>query len=235
MEGDVTVTGKTHIAIGIAAGIAGHWINIPHLNQISNLLSTGISINNPLFPTLLAVGAAWFGSLAPDLDQPGSTLSRDIAGPFGGTKIAAFLGGLGAFLLATHLPAILGRVPYAQIGLIIIGGVLLAMSLLHHRGITHSLLGLLLAGYVVQRVTLVLASQGMSYAANLLMPFLVGYGAHLIADFLTNSGIAPLYLPFLPSTHRRLSLPISIRTGSFLDRVVVRWGAWGVIAFSLVH
>ena len=89
------MTGKTHVALGFAAAVAGGRLieptnleNYPHL-----LLQGGVSWS-ALIQLLAMVAAVWLGSMAPDLDQPGSTLSRDIGGALGRTKATAFVRGL---------------------------------------------------------------------------------------------------------------------------------------------
>lgn len=215
------MTGKTHVAIGYAtaaAAVGGHLMQSTSLSQ--------------LVAMAIAVG---LGSMAPDLDQPGSTLSRGIGGPFGRTKATALIGGLSLLYLATRLPAILSPIPYLQVGFLVIGFILIMMALVKHRGLTHSLVGMGLACIAVHWGLLVLLAEGVSYASSLLLPFLIGYGAHLIADSFTNSGIAPFYLPFVSITQKHWHFPLHIRTGSFADRVVLRLGSIVFIIVEFAH
>ena len=220
------MTGKTHVAIGFAVAVAGgHLMQPISLEAYPNLLLQEGVPSSVLIQLLAMAVAVWVGSMAPDLDQPGSTLSRDIGGPLGKTKVTAFVGGLSLIFLATRLPAILSSMPYIRVGFLFVGCILLLMAILKHRGLTHSLLGMGLACMAVHWGLLVLLEDGVSFAPSLFLPFCIGYGAHLVADSFTTSGIAPLYLPFVPMTQKHWHLPLHIRTGSFIDIVVLRFGS----------
>lgn len=232
------MTGKTHVAIGFASTVVLSSYVIPSsiMESYTNL------VQFKTLPTLVVVIqlaamilAVWLGSLAPDLDQPGSTLSRDIGGPLGRTKFTALVGGLGLLYLASHLPVILIDVPYISVGFVIVGCILLMMALLKHRGLTHSLLGIGLTGVAVHWGLLALMAKGISYAPSLLLPFLIGYGAHLVADSFTNNGVAPFYVPFVEETQNHWHWPLHVRTGEFVDKVVLRLGAIVLIVVSFVN
>ncbi|HBP64427.1 MAG TPA: hypothetical protein DD730_09160 [Desulfosporosinus sp.] len=230
------MTGKTHIAIGFLAVMLGTKIIDTALIKTFPKLVLNNDLKAIVVIQLVALGlAVWLGSLAPDLDQPGSTLSRDLGGPMGTTKVGALVGGLGLLYLSSHLPAILRSVPYIAVGFIIIGCILLMKCVLKHRGMTHSLLGMTLAGAAVNWGLLSLSEMGVTFAPTLLLPFLIGYGAHLAADSFTNSGIAPFYVPFVPMTQKHWHWPLSITTGTFVDTVVLRFGAIVLIAVNFVH
>lgn len=230
------MTGKTHVAIGFGIVVAsGRLINPAIIETYPTLLLHNALPASAVIQLLAVCVAVWLGSLAPDLDQPGSTLSRDIGGPFGRTKFTALVGGLSLLYLSSHLPAILIPVPYIKVGIVIVGCILLMMAILKHRGLTHSLLGMGLAGVAVHWGLLTLMAKGVSYAPSLLLPFLIGYGAHLVADFFTSSGVAPFYLPFVEATQKHWRWPMHVRTGAFMDTVVLRLGAIALIVASFVH
>ncbi|HEY8875456.1 MAG TPA: metal-dependent hydrolase [Desulfosporosinus sp.] len=230
------MTGKTHVAIGFAVAVAGGRLMQPTslANYPKLILHEGLT-SSVLIQLLAMAIAVWVGSMAPDLDQPGSTLSREIGGPLGRTKTTAFVGGLSLLFLATRLPAILSPVPYLREGFVIVGSILVMMAILKHRGLTHSLLGMGLACVAVHWALLVLLADGVSFASSLFLPFFIGYGAHLVADSFTNSGIAPFYMPFVPMTQKHWHFPLHIRTGSFMDRVVFRFGSVLLIIVGFAH
>jgi len=230
------MTGKTHVAIGFAAAVVvGRIMQPSSFKYFPNFrLQEGLS-SGVLIQLLAVAVAVWLGSMAPDLDQPGSTLSRDISGPFGRTKATAFVGGLSLLYLSTHLPAILSGLPYFRVGFLIVGWILLMTSLVKHRGLTHSFLGFGLACIAVNWGLLALSAEGVRFAASLFMPFFIGYGAHLVADSFTNSGIAPLYLPFVPITQKHWHFPLHIRTGSFGDTFVLRYGSIFLAVVGFAH
>lgn len=230
------MTGKTHVAIGFAVAVAGGRLMQPtSFDNYPDLLLQGGLPSSVLIQLLAMAAAVWVGSMAPDLDQPGSTLSRDIGGPLGRTKASAFVGGLILIYLATCLPATLILMPYLRWGFLVVGGILIMMAVLKHRGLTHSLLGMGLVCIAVHWGLLVLLAEGVSFASSLLLPFLIGYGAHLVADGFTKSGIAPLYLPFVPMTQKHWHFPLYIRTGSYMDRVVLRFGAIFLVIVGCVY
>ena len=73
------MTGKTHVAIGFAVAVASGRLMQPiSLENYPNLLLKEGASLSVLIPLLTMAVAVWLGSMAPDLDQPGSTLSRDI-------------------------------------------------------------------------------------------------------------------------------------------------------------
>ncbi|HEY8911550.1 MAG TPA: metal-dependent hydrolase [Desulfosporosinus sp.] len=230
------MTGKTHVAIGFAVAVASGRLMQPiGLENYPNLLLREGLPSSVVIQLLAMAVVVWLGSMAPDLDQPGSTLSRDIGGPLGRTKATALVGGLSLLFLATRLPAILSPIPYIRGAFLIVGGLLLMMAILKHRGLTHSLLGMGVACIAVHWGLLILQVDGVSFASSLFLPFFIGYGAHLVADSFTKSGIAPLYLPFVPMTQKHWHFPLYIRTGSYVDRVVLRVGSMFLILVGFVH
>lgn len=202
--------GKTHIAIGLLAatfvptsGASGTVLHWPGFNS--------------LFPFVVSLTAVVAGSLAPDIDQPGSKITQ-IAGPFGKNRIMAMLGGTMAIYLSGKAKGAIGSVELRTI-LILIGISLLIMAFIRHRGVTHSLIGVAIAGLMVSAVENTGGYQ-QYIGIPIVMPFLIGYTSHLLADFVSG-GIAPLY----PFVEKRIKPPISIETGSILDGVI------GVMAF----
>jgi Predicted membrane-bound metal-dependent hydrolase (DUF457). len=229
------MTGKTHVAIGLAAVTNWGIIQPKIIETYPNLLIHHELSASVAIQFLTIVVAVWLGSLAPDLDQPGSTLSRDIGGPLGTTKATALIGGMGLLYLSSHMPTLLARIPYLEMGFVTIGCILIMMAVLKHRGLTHSVLGMGLIGVAVYWGLHAMLIRGVSYAPSLLIPFLIGYGAHLIADSFTNSGVAPFYLPFVPITQQHWHFPLHIRTSTFADTVVVRLGALVLVVLGFLH
>lgn len=228
------MTGKTHVVVGLAIVASEPLIKLSFIEFYQSLsqhkvfpVSLGVQI-------LAIVAAVWIGSLAPDIDQPGSTLSRDIGGPLGRTKFSALMGGLVLLYFSAHLPAIFATIPYIQAVIVIIGCLLMMMAVLKHRGLTHSLLGMTIAGAAIHWVLLTLA-RGISFVPGLIIPFLIGYGAHLAADSFTNSGVALLYLPFIEKTQKHWRWPLHIQTGAFMDTVVLRAVGIVLIFINVLH
>jgi len=232
------MTGKTHTRIGAATTVALIPVSIPDLTYWENHLSINGILDGlySLIPFLLIMGVTWVGSLAPDLDQPGSTLTQKAILPFGKTRLSALIAGLsfmyiGKLHLFTFIPTKFNDV------LVIVGFVLILMPMMKHRGITHSLIGMAIAGFGFYSLEGLGVYQKyvQPYAQlDLIWPFLIGYGAHLLADAFTETGIPLFYIPFLEKTHFRIRLPVYIRTGSVMDSLVIRYGAFAVVAFIVV-
>lgn len=82
----------------------------------------------------------------------------------------------------------------------------LTFGWLKHRGVTHSLVAVVIVGLLM---ALVAPSRTLATAITL------GYGSHLLADLITPDGI-PL---FMPLSRGRVRLPL-IKTGSLKERIL---------------
>lgn len=211
--------GKTHIAIGLAA------------TTFTTPLLRWPGVNDSLLTFAVSVGVVALGSLTPDLDRPGSTLSSLVAGPFGRSRIAALLGGVGTIYISGKFNLRFGGYDLSQI-LSVIGIILLVMALMKHRGVTHSLIGVVVALYATN------AFQNLGFYQHyvgvpIVKPFMVGYIAHLLADFISGEigGIAPLY----PFVEKRIVPPFSIPNGGLLDRLVIRYLEFFLAIVRIFH
>jgi membrane-bound metal-dependent hydrolase YbcI (DUF457 family) len=136
------------------------------------------------------VGAAWLGSMLPDADLAGARVYRRTR--------------LERRVVLARLAGSLARLP------------LRLLTVLRHRGVTHSLLACVAAALLCgAAVSLVAPGVAVAAGAGLAL----GYGAHLIADACTPSGIA-LWAPL--SRKRRWLLPRAARipTGSLREYAV---------------
>ncbi len=169
----------------------------------STHLFTGLLAASLVTSSPAGLGLAALGALLPDIDQPGSMISREVTGvPFG--RIGRGVVGL-AILVAwykTGLPLLLPA-----------GIAFLVLAFLPHRGITHSLLGMM-AGW--------LAVKALGWPQA---PFVIGYSVHLLEDMLTPSGI-PLFYPW----QERMRVPL-IKTGGVVDWLI---GLAGAATFVLL-
>lgn len=158
------MTGKTHITVGIAAGLT---------------LAAGNSIENQVILIL----AAAVGSLIPDLDHPRSKINQRVL-LFKNKlfkMITYSLMGVGLIYLDTILNGPENRT------LRLLGLILILVGLSRHRGFTHSLFGLVLFSGIVYIGTL----NYNQYAA--FVGFVIGYVSHLVLDLITVQGIELLY------------------------------------------
>ena len=169
------MTGKTHIAVGIASALA-------------------MGIASPV-----ALVAAGVGALAPDIDHPGSKISRRVTpGRLPRSTIGRFLAGLG-------LVAAGGLV---WMPLLVPGFILIVLAGIPHRGFIHS-----------PAFAMALAAAAFHLAGidgGLVVAFTVGYLSHLLADSLTDHGIPMLW----PVSNNRYGAGLML-TGGVLEGVVL--------------
>ncbi len=189
------MTGKTHMMIGTAAGIIA-FLNYPTQNG------------------LVIIGASIFGSLVPDIDHPKSKFNQKIL-PIKNKffrVIVYLLLGLGLCYISKE--------KNNQV-FILLGITLVITSLSHHRGFTHSLLGLICFSSIVYMAVI-------EYVPELYIGFVFGYISHLIADFTTKNGIEIFY-PW----GKNLSFLITIKTGGFLEKLIF-WSLGICIVYVII-
>lgn len=121
------MTGKTHMAIGVAAGLT-------------------VSIQQPLQNQIMIVLASVLGSLIPDLDHPRSKLNQKLL--FFKNKFYRVLFYLA---LAGGLMYLYFLTKYNVFGLLGITSFLIGIS--SHRSFTHSIIGFLVISYIIKLIT----------------------------------------------------------------------------------
>mgnify|MGYP000639541309 CR=1 FL=1 len=121
------MTGKTHMAIGVAAGLT-------------------VSIQQPLQNQIIIVLASVLGSLIPDLDHPKSKLNQKLL--FFKNKFYRVLFYLA---LAGGLMYLYFLTKYNVFGLLGITSFLIGIS--SHRSFTHSIIGFLVISYIIKLIT----------------------------------------------------------------------------------
>lgn len=157
------MTGKTHVAIGIAAGL---------------ILSKG----EPEKTKTIFILASAFGSLVPDLDHPKAKLNQRLL--LFKNKFFRTL----FYLSATFLFAYLY---YTQENLIFIplGIMALLISVSTHRGFTHSILGYLLASSIIKMLSLnynlpaIYSGFSIGYISHIIADFFTIKGIKLFYPF----------------------------------------------------
>ena len=156
-------------------------------HQIAGAALAGVSaaaIDARVSTATVLAGAAWAGSLLPDADLAGARMYR-----------------------RTRLER---RAPLLWLAGLVLRLPVRLLTLLPHRGPTHSVLACVLVT-VLCGVAMRLVDPALAPAAA--AGVAIGYGAHLAADACTPSGV-PLWAPF--SGRRRWLLPARarIKTGS---------------------
>lgn len=138
-----------------------------------------------------------FGALLVDLDEPNSTISRFIFPPGFYSKAARFL--LAILLLVV-------AVKFSKVHLLYLGGAVLLLAFIPHRGIFHS--PFFLGGITILTI--------MHWGElGYLQPILAGYFSHIVfTDFLSDHGVS--LWPF----KGRIGLSL-ITTGGISEYLVV--------------
>lgn len=178
------MTGKTHIALGLLVTEMIMPMRTPELAAIN-------------------ISFAIIGSMMPDIDISNSKISH---------KVKKFIAFAVAILMFSHY---ILKMPYASIfkavgsykifnaGILLLIVLMLFSKTTEHRTFTHSILGLILFSIS----TFLILKQGT-------VSFILGYAAHLFADWTTDSGIMIIY----PSK-KKVSLHL-IKTNSLVDHMM---------------
>lgn len=158
------------------------------------LATTATVITNPhVLPTTLIT--AGMSSLLPDIDEEHSLIRRKI------DIIPGLPLGFPLLLIADYF---LWHYKYFSLLAAILFAVYIGFAYFtKHRGFTHSF-----AGFATFILILVLSDK------MLLIPAIIGYGMHLVADLMTNAGIELLY-PY----ERRFGFYL-FNTGSIIDQTI---------------
>jgi inner membrane protein len=176
--------GKTHMVIGSAASI----LLLPKLGYDPDIVTTAVA----------AVSA-----LICDIDHPKAMINQRILPVKNKMAKIIVYAGAGAFLLYKNM----------TIGnpiLTMIGALLIAIGLSHHRGFTHSIIGVSAISFVLLNL---LKNLNVD---NFLIAAVVGLVSHPISDCFTKDGIEILY-PFSKKNYR---FPITITTGGTAEKFV---------------
>lgn len=175
------MTGKTHLGIGVMATVI-----------LSEYTKVDLS--------LTSLGVCAFASLLPDIDHPKGLINKYILPVKSKWIKITFYFTLGIFvLIMNHFYMNYFYLRSLGIFLILIG------ISTHRNGITHSITGLLcflgIFGNFAVKYDLI----------NTIIPFTIGYGAHIICDMFTNRGV-PLFYPFKKTKYK---MPLTYSVGSW--------------------
>lgn len=175
------MTGKTHLGIGLMATVI-----------LSEYTKVDLS--------LASLGACAFASLLPDIDHPKGLINKYILPVKSKWIKITFYFTLGIFILIMN-HFYMNYYYLRSLGIFLI---LIGIST-HRNGTTHSLTGLLcflgIYGNFAVKYDLI----------NTVIPFTIGYGAHIICDMFTNRGV-PLFYPF---KKRKYKMPLAFSVGSW--------------------
>lgn len=188
------MTGKTHLGIGVMTAVI-------------------LSEYTPVDITIASLAACAFASILPDIDHPKSIINKYILPVKNKAVKASIYITLGLFLsILNYFYFNLGYLRAIGIFFVLVG----VSS--HRNGITHSLTGLLSFSGVFGYTAI---SYGFSGSA---LPFIIGYGTHLLGDMMTSRGI-PLFYPF---KKKKYKFPITFSVGSwwgnFIEGIIISGG-----------
>lgn len=175
------MTGKTHLGVGVMATV---------------ILSEYINVKL----SLTSLGICAFASVLPDIDHPNGLINRYILPVRSKWVKITFYFILGIFILIfNHFYMNYSYLRFLGIFLILIG------VSTHRNGITHSLTGLIcFLG--------IFGSFAVKYnLKDSILPFTIGYGAHILCDMFTNRGV-PLFYPFKKTKYK---MPLTFSVGSW--------------------
>lgn len=193
------MTGKTHIAIGIAAGLT-------------------ISSDLPVEQQLILIGASVIGSLFPDLDHPKAKLNQKLLlfnNNFYRVIFYLFLSSIFMFLYFF--------IKSSFFGLLAIITFLIGLS--NHRGFTHSIFGFLICAYIVKIGSIeyglpsVYSGFTIGYILHLIADFFTPQGIKLFYPLKSNVS-APITITTNSAKERMLFTVLSIYTVVLLFRFV---------------
>nr|WP_300004872.1 metal-dependent hydrolase [Tissierella sp.] len=153
------MTGKTHIAIGVAAGLT-------------------MAYGKPVNDQLIIIAASTLGSLIPDLDHPKSKLNQKLLFLKNELYRIMFFISIAALFLYMYLQ-------YKNSIFALLSIIFLFIGTSTHRGFTHSIMGFLIFTYVLRTITLqyginyLYESISLGYLLHLLADFLTPRGIKL--------------------------------------------------------
>lgn len=154
-----TMTGKTHIAIGVAAGLT-------------------LAYGKPINDQLIIIAASSLGSLIPDLDHPKSKLNQKLLFLKNEFYRILFFLSIAAIFLYLYL-----EFKNSIFALLSIISLFIGTST--HRGFTHSIMGFLIFTYVIKTITTqyginyLYESISLGYLLHLVADFLTPRGIKL--------------------------------------------------------
>ena len=153
------MTGKTHIAIGVAAGLT-------------------MAYGKPINQQLIIITASSLGSLIPDLDHPKSKLNQNLF--FLKIELFRIIFFVALAALFLYFYTHTNNTIFALFSLL-----LLFIGISTHRGFTHSIMGFLIFAYIIKTITdpygldYIYKSISMGYLLHLIADFLTPKGIKL--------------------------------------------------------
>lgn len=188
---------KTHMSVGVT---------------VSSLVAAAIGIKvNPMFIISSAIG-----SIFPDVDHPNGAINQKIL------LVHSWLFKCVTYLCFAALIIIYGskhldpKIIYCSVP------VFVAIAMSRHRGITHSLVGLVGAVAIMSFIK-------SKYGLNIIIPFSFGVSSHILLDMFNPEGVELLW-PY----KRHFRFPINISTNGFGEKILFYGFTLGVIYLFMI-
>lgn len=165
--------------------------------------ATTILAKYPIESGIILLGSSILGSLIPDIDHPKSKINQRIL-PIKNKFFKIVIYSLIGIIL------IFAGQETKNIFLKLSGVISIIVGISHHRSFTHSLLGCFLFSIIFYLVTKKYSLE------SAYIGFVLGYGLHLVTDFVTNDGIE-LFYPY----KKRIRAPITVKTGGIVEYILI--------------
>ncbi len=162
------------------------------------------------------ISGAAIGSLLLDLDHPKATINQKVL-PFKNKYTHLIVYILLGLITLTGIIGIIGITKW------ILGMFLVLVGISRHRGFTHGIIGLSVIVYLCYQLNIVYGYSNFSIGLS------IGSILHLIADLFTGSGVSLFY----PFSNKRFCFPITIKTGSTAENVILVLTSLSLFMFLL--
>lgn len=185
------MTGKTHVGMGAAVGIA-----------VSSKIPGELSI--------MALVILIISSLLPDVDHPKSIFNKYILPVKSKMVKISVYAGIGIILIIFNI--LYSNIPE----LMVIGMVLIIIAFSSHRiGFTHSILGMIVFAFISNYIALKYNN------TNLVYYFIAGYSTHIIGDMCTNRGVPLFYPLKDKNIKFPFTFRVGSSNGKFIEDVII--------------
>ncbi len=187
----MTMTGKTHVGLGTAIGIA-----------LSNRL--------PGVMNIMSIAILVIASLLPDVDHPKSIFNKYIL-PVKSNRVKFIVyGSLGIALLIFNFKY--ERIPELNVA----GAILIIVAFSSHRtGLTHSISGVIIFAFVANYIGNIYNDK------NLVYYFILGYASHIIGDMFTNRGVPLFYPLRNKNIKFPISFRVGSKKGNVIEEIII--------------
>lgn len=185
------MTGKTHVGMGAAVGVA-------------------MSSKVPGELSIMAIVVVVISSLLPDIDHPKSIFNKYILPVKNKMVKVITYGCIGIILIAFN--TIHANIPEITV----IGIVLIIVAFSSHRtGFTHSIIGMIIFAFIANYMS---SRYNNIY---LVYYFIMGYSTHVLGDMCTNRGVPLFYPLKNKNVKFPFTFRVGSSNGKFIEDVII--------------